>query len=66
MQNWQPTNPVERRFMDAHADWMRFAKDPAARLMIWQTDETDAQLVQLYFRGRKKRRVRCGRCARDS
>ena len=26
-QNWQPTNPVERRFMDAHSDWMRFAKD---------------------------------------
>ncbi|PAJ77639.1 hypothetical protein [Burkholderia ubonensis] len=49
MQNWQPTNPVERRFMDAHTDWMRFAKDKAARLMIWQTDETDAQLVQLYF-----------------
>ncbi len=35
--------------MDAHTDWMRFAKDKAARLMIWQTDETDAQLVQLYF-----------------
>ncbi|WP_207937925.1 hypothetical protein, partial [Pseudomonas sp. 51_B] len=54
MQNWQPTNPVERRFMDAHADWMRFAKDPAARLMIWQTDETDAQLVQLYFQGQEE------------
>lgn len=49
MQNWQPTNPVERRFMNAHMDWMSFAKDKAARLMIWQTDETDAQLVQLYF-----------------
>ncbi|KVQ94639.1 hypothetical protein [Burkholderia ubonensis] len=49
MQNWQPTNPVERRFMDAHMDWMSFAKDKAARLMIWQTDETDAQLVRLYF-----------------
>lgn len=35
--------------MDAHTDWMRFAKDKAARLMIWQTDEMDAQLVQLYF-----------------
>ncbi|MGN6650467.1 hypothetical protein [Trinickia sp.] len=49
MQNWQPTNPVVRRFMNAHMDWMRFAKDRAARLMIWQTDERDAQLVQLYF-----------------
>ena len=49
MQNWQPTNPVERRFMDAHADWMSFAKDKAARLMIWQTDETDSELVRLYF-----------------
>ncbi|MDR3100371.1 MAG: hypothetical protein LBV73_25310 [Paraburkholderia sp.] len=49
MQNWQPSNPVERRFMDAHTDWTRFAKDRAARLLIWQTDETDARLVQLYF-----------------
>lgn len=49
MQNWQPTHPVERRFMDAHADWTRFAKDRAARLLIWQTDENDARLVQLYF-----------------
>ncbi|KVG73166.1 hypothetical protein [Burkholderia ubonensis] len=49
MQNWQPTNSVERRFMDAHTDWMRFAKEREARLMIWQTDETDAQLVRLYF-----------------
>ncbi|MDN7859933.1 hypothetical protein QZM81_29425 [Burkholderia cepacia] len=49
MQNWQPTNPVERRFMDAHADWMSFANDKAARLMIWQTDETDSKLVRLYF-----------------
>ncbi|RQS23415.1 hypothetical protein [Burkholderia sp. Bp8998] len=49
MQNWQPTNPVERRFMDAHADWMSFAKEQDARLMIWQTDETDADLVHLYF-----------------
>ncbi|MGN6260232.1 MAG: hypothetical protein ACTHNO_05805 [Ralstonia sp.] len=49
MQNWQPTNPVERRFMDAHTDWTRFAQDKAARLMVWQTDETDAQLVRLYF-----------------
>ncbi|KVN49361.1 hypothetical protein [Burkholderia ubonensis] len=49
MQNWQPTNPVERRFMDAHTDWMSFAKEQDARLMIWQTDETDAELVRLYF-----------------
>ncbi|RQZ71258.1 hypothetical protein [Burkholderia sp. Bp9004] len=49
MQNWQPTNPIERRFMDAHTDWMNFAKEQDARLMIWQTDETDAELVRLYF-----------------
>lgn len=49
MPTWQPMNPVERRFMDAHADWMGFAKDRAARLMIWQTAETDGQLVRLYF-----------------
>lgn len=49
MQNWQPTNPVERRFMDAHTDWMSFVKEQDARLMIWRTDETDAELVRLYF-----------------
>ncbi|SAK83119.1 hypothetical protein AWB78_04092 [Caballeronia calidae] len=54
MQDWQPTNPVERRFMDAHLDWLRFAKDVAARLMIWQTDEADAQLVQLYFQAQQE------------
>lgn len=35
--------------MDAHTDWMSFAKERDARLMIWQTDETDAELVRLYF-----------------
>lgn len=54
MQDWQPTNPVERRFMDAHLDWLRFAKDQAARLMIWQTDEADAQLVRLYFQAQQE------------
>ncbi|MCA8321363.1 hypothetical protein [Burkholderia cepacia] len=53
MQNWQPTNPVERRFMDAHADWMSFANDKAARLMVWHTDEADAPLVQLYFQAQE-------------
>ena len=52
-QNWQPTNPVERRFMDAHSDWMRFAKDQAARLMIWYTDEADSPLVRLYFQAQE-------------
>ncbi|AXK62533.1 hypothetical protein [Burkholderia sp. IDO3] len=49
MQHWQPTNPVERRFMDAHSDWMSFAKNKTARLMVWHTDEADAPLVRLYF-----------------
>ena len=53
MQNWQPTNPVERRFMDAHTDWMSFAKDKAARLMVWHTDEADAPLVRLYFQAQE-------------
>lgn len=35
--------------MDAHTDWMSFAKEQDARLMIWRTDETDAELVRLYF-----------------
>ncbi|RAQ86317.1 hypothetical protein A4G86_05525 [Burkholderia pseudomallei] len=54
MQNWQPTNPIERRFMDAHSDWMSFAKERDARLMIWQTDETDAELVRLYFQAQEE------------
>lgn len=54
MQNWQPSNPVERRYMDAHADWLSFAKDRDTRLMIWQTNETDAQLVRLYFQAQEE------------
>ncbi|KVT57077.1 tetratricopeptide repeat protein [Burkholderia ubonensis] len=54
MQNWQPTNPIERRFMDAHSDWMSFAKEQDARLMIWHTDETDAELVRLYFQAQEE------------
>ncbi|RQS36209.1 hypothetical protein DIE03_03395 [Burkholderia sp. Bp8992] len=53
MQNWQPTNPVERRFMDAHTDWMSFAKDKTARLMVWHTEKADTPLVRLYFQAQE-------------
>lgn len=53
MQDWQPTNPVERRLMDAHTDWLSFAGDRDARLMIWLTNEADAQLTELYFQAQQ-------------
>ena len=46
---WQPVNPVERRLMLAHRDWLTFAQDASARLMVWRTDSADAPLVRLYF-----------------
>ena len=49
MNNWQPSNPVERRFMDAHADWLTFAEKPQARLLYWQVNEDDHHLLNTYF-----------------
>jgi len=49
MHTWQPVNPVERRLMLAHQDWLGFAQDASARLMVWQTNDADAPLVRLYF-----------------
>ncbi|CAD6514286.1 tol-pal system YbgF family protein [Paraburkholderia sabiae] len=54
MQNWQPTNPVERRLMTAHEDWLRFAKNPRARLLYWRTDEADIELVRAYFQSQEE------------
>ncbi|MHB9839204.1 hypothetical protein Q8F57_030740 [Paraburkholderia terrae] len=54
MQNWQPTNPVERRLMAAHEDWLRFAKDQYARLLYWRTDEPDLELVKAYFQSQEE------------
>jgi len=53
MQNWQPSNPVERRFMDAHSDWMKFAQNKSARLLYWQTNEPDQELIKVYFQGQQ-------------
>jgi|GEM_PF-1095744 len=53
MQNWQPSNPVERRLMMAHDDWMKFAKNESARLLYWQTNEADQELVKAYFQGQQ-------------
>lgn len=49
MSNWQPSNPVERRFMDAHADWLTFAEQPQARLLYWQVNDDDHHLLNTYF-----------------
>ncbi|CAG9255735.1 hypothetical protein [Paraburkholderia caribensis] len=54
MQNWQPTNPVERRLMAAHEDWLRFAKDQHARLLYWRTDAADLELVKAYFQSQEE------------
>ena len=53
MQNWQPSNPVERRLMAAHDDWMKFAQNESARLLYWQTNEADQELVKVYFQGQQ-------------
>ncbi|CAD6551400.1 hypothetical protein ACFQ3P_30205 [Paraburkholderia sabiae] len=49
MSNWHPTNPVERRFMAVHDDWMIFATHSHARLMYWQTSEADRRMLDTYF-----------------
>lgn len=54
MQNWQPENPVERRLLAAHEDWLTFAKDRSARLLYWQTNAADQELVKLYFQGQSE------------
>jgi hypothetical protein len=54
MQNWQPENPVERRLLAAHEDWLAFAKDPSARLLYWHTNAADQELVKLYFQGQSE------------
>ena len=51
---WQPANPIERRLMLAHADWLAFARDASARLMVWQTKSADAPLVRLYFQAQEE------------
>ncbi|WP_277187846.1 hypothetical protein [Caballeronia sp. BR00000012568055] len=48
MQAFTPTNAVERRLLDAHADWLTFLKDRDARVLLWQTSEADRELVRTY------------------
>jgi hypothetical protein len=55
MQNWQPTNPVDRRLMTAHEDWLSFATDRRARLLYWHVDEADLELVRAYFQSQQDR-----------
>lgn len=67
MHGWQPVNPIERRLMQAHRDWLAFAQDARARLMVWQTNSADAPLVRLYFQAQEE--MSCAvivlRCACD-
>ncbi|WP_244849755.1 hypothetical protein [Caballeronia sp. SL2Y3] len=49
MNDWHPTNPVERRFMAVHEDWLRFASDPQARLLYWHTSEADQRMIAAYI-----------------
>jgi hypothetical protein len=49
MQNWQPTNPVEKRLIAAHKDWLAFAQNDQARLLYWQTNDTDIEMVKVFF-----------------
>lgn len=51
MREW---NPVEQRFLLAHEDWLRFARDRAARLLYWRADEDDSQMVALYLQARRE------------
>jgi hypothetical protein len=54
MQNWQPSNPVERRLMNAHDDWLKFAHNKSARLLYWQTNQADQELIKVYFQGQQE------------
>lgn len=49
MDSWQPSNPVERRFMLAHEDALAFAEQPQAKLFYWQANEDDLHLLNTYF-----------------
>ncbi|MDR5837785.1 hypothetical protein [Caballeronia sp. LZ034LL] len=54
MQDWKPTNPVERRLMAAHEDWLRFAHDPSARLLYWHANPADIELLKTFFQGQRE------------
>ncbi|WP_024910733.1 tetratricopeptide repeat protein [Chania multitudinisentens] len=43
------SNPIERRFMRAHDDWLVFAENKKAKLLLWQVNEADTPLLQTYF-----------------
>ncbi|MDR5781887.1 hypothetical protein QCE63_21025, partial [Caballeronia sp. LZ065] len=54
MQDWKPTNPVERRLMAAHDDWLRFAQNPGARLLYWHASPADVELLKTFFQGQRE------------
>lgn len=43
------SNPIERRFMQAHDDWLTFAGNKKAKLLLWQANEADEPLLKTYF-----------------
>lgn len=54
MTDFTPSNPVERRFMDAHYDWLIFADEKEARFLYWQVNNDDIYLLRAYFQAQEK------------
>ncbi|MDR5820550.1 hypothetical protein [Caballeronia sp. LZ043] len=48
MQTWHPSNPVERRLMAVHEDWLCFRNSARASLLYWQANEADLRMVEVY------------------
>ncbi|MDR5837166.1 tetratricopeptide repeat protein [Caballeronia sp. LZ034LL] len=48
MQTWHPSNPVERRLMAVHEDWLCFRSNSGASLLYWQANEADLRMVEIY------------------
>jgi tetratricopeptide (TPR) repeat protein len=54
MQTWHPTNPVERRMMAVHDDWLRFRNNSRASLLYWQASEADQRILSTYIQRQHK------------
>jgi hypothetical protein len=44
-----PKNAIERRLEQLESDWNAFAVKPDARLLIWQADGDEGQMVELFL-----------------
>jgi tetratricopeptide (TPR) repeat protein len=47
-------NPVERRLLAVHQDWLTFAGNKQARLLYWQTNEADQRMIAVYIQRQEK------------